>query len=265
MGCTVPGRWTSKVESESLRGNGNNKDYTESRIAIAEVIVASSAESGALMDGEYVATCAKQRCGYLLCIERLYLCDDIKLKSYAVRASPVPAVELAYAPDIEQLFKRGGGLLQVMNKAVVKAKGRKCNPKIPWNGPVTALLSSEGLISISPEEARLSKANLLEDLACGVSEARFWAIFVQCLVCKEVVLRDTMAISHHCNDRRRAAEGRAHPYLRRGRPTAFQAHLESIPGDIPEDFQLFSLCPSSPAPTEVEHDTIGDVSTEELA
>ncbi|KAJ3540837.1 hypothetical protein NMY22_g4128 [Coprinellus aureogranulatus] len=251
-----PEQWESLRRTHHFRGPCclcaflDDKDYTESRIAISEVILASSGENGALVNGDvYRETILMRRYKDEVIRHQRHVPILVQYVAFTRAdtgaAFPVPAQELAHIPDIDKSFKVSGGLFQVMNKAVVRGKGR--------------------LVSITPEEAQIPKADLIRDLSCGISESRFWSIFVQCLLCKEVIFRDTMAVSHHCDFQKKYPEGRPQPYHRRRRPSALQAYLESIPCDMPQDSQFCSLYHSSPTPTEVAQDAAYPVWNEELA
>lgn len=106
------------------------------------------------------------------------------------------------------------------------------------------------------------KKAFLCDLSRGIPESRFWAAFVQCIVCKDVVFRDTVSITHKCRDDK-GSGGRYHPYSRSLKRTV-SVKLETAHGDTPISFRLRSMRPSSPVPTELnDHDADNEAASEE--
>jgi hypothetical protein len=103
---------------------------------------------------------------------------------------------------------------------------------------------------IDPKVVEKTKDALMNDVAKGMSESRFWATFAQCLVCKAVTFRKNFALSHVC----RRNDGRGHPYLTSDSPHASDLHRDVSPsGDLSE-------FPSSPTPTELaDYDVFGGV------
>ena len=96
-------------------------------------------------------------------------------------------------------------------------------------------------------------------LAAGVSESRFWGMFVQCIACKSVTFRQESS-HHECNAKTEpsaAPNRRHHPYSSPPRrPRGVRAKLGRLFGDSPELPILTSLRPS-PVPTqrdETEYD-----------
>ena len=84
-----------------------------------------------------------------------------------------------------------------------------------------------------------------------MNEDRFWSLFVQCLVCKAVGLRQGMSSSHNCSIAD-AGNRRCHPYG--GSPRGLRARLGTILGDAPQSSQLHYVR-SSPTPTEIVPET----------
>lgn len=105
---------------------------------------------------------------------------------------------------------------------------------------------------MSPEEAKEGRESFVNDLKEGISEARFWSAFVQCLLCKQVTFKDTLATAHTCQmDQTSRQRRRHHPFARAAqRSLSIHARIGYIPGDMPENSGLWSLR-SSPAPTEI--------------
>lgn len=95
-----------------------------------------------------------------------------------------------------------------------------------------------GLELIKPVEPKAVKAQTIVDLMHGVTEQRFWTLFVQCLECQQVEFREHYAINHRCPHPHRAesrsSKHRYHPFDRAHahRPAA-HAHLSTLIGDAP--------------------------------
>ncbi|TEB31574.1 hypothetical protein FA13DRAFT_1709534 [Coprinellus micaceus] len=107
---------------------------------------------------------------------------------------------------------------------------------------------------------------LIRDLAKGITEERFWATFVQCLICKGIIFRETFGANHVC-DIEQPKRRRYSPY-----PTKQQGGPSSSKRPVPSRLQrtyAFSIR-SSPTPTEPvqsgEHspEDAGAVSEDEL-
>ncbi|KAJ3521852.1 hypothetical protein NMY22_g12142 [Coprinellus aureogranulatus] len=191
----------------------DNKPYTESRVAVVEII--SGDPDGP--KGEYIATCAKQRCGFIY--------------------YPLEPQELAYISDIDKSLTRSGGLYQALNKAVVRGRGRQ-------------------LLAMSPFEAQKGREDLIHNLSEGITEARFWATFVQCLVCRKVLFRETFSVFHTGCIENRGDDGSIHNQRSRGPAMHWQTTIPfpaliASAGDVAEELPLRSLYSDSPTPTEI--------------
>ncbi|TEB18702.1 hypothetical protein FA13DRAFT_1803135 [Coprinellus micaceus] len=210
----------------------SNRSYTEAKIGIVETFNGDKDRNCSVLHGEYVATCATQACGYFLCLERFYPVRGLKVQVYAKRGTyALGFIALMRVFDVPKSFRAGDGLFQVMTDSVIRGRPR-CFQVI---NPV-------------PRKVRDAIAR---ELWRGVNEDRFWDLFVQCLVCKTVALRQAMSGGHNCS----IADGgdkRYHPYG--GSYRGLTAHVESIPGDVPQSSQLRSLSPS-PTPTEIIPET----------
>lgn len=113
---------------------------------------------------------------------------------------------------------------------------------------------------MTPREAIKPKKALMWELSRGIPEARFWETFVQCLACKDVVFRDTMAANHNCRDSPSKDNNRRHhPYSRAYKLTStLQPVLTMVPADVPE--ASLTRCPlraRSPVPTEIDSEAEG--------
>ncbi|KAJ3540108.1 hypothetical protein NMY22_g4446 [Coprinellus aureogranulatus] len=222
----------------------DGEDYTESQIGIVEVLTKDEDRNKPILNGEIVAQCARQRCGYLLCLERFYPLYHLQTRVCHPRTIPLPIQDLIHISDIEKSFRRGDGLFQVMPDVVTR--GHRAGPEM-----------------VDPRETKMIRNKLISDLMVGVSEARFWAIFVQCLQCRNVMFREHFAANHKCSEVTQSKERkdtRYHPYRRGGvryRTTRIraQASLETLFGDEPEPTSPVSLQRTSTVDTTLE---VGD-------
>ncbi|KAJ3543473.1 hypothetical protein NMY22_g3125 [Coprinellus aureogranulatus] len=214
----------------------DGEGYTEARIGIVEVKTEDKDRNQSILHGEYVAVCAKQRCGYTLCLERFYGLGSLKLRKHRKRASPLPPQELVHVSEINPSFRVGDGLFQVMSNVVVRGRSR--------------------LRQVNTD-SREEKDKLVKLLSEGMTESRFWATFVQCIDCKSVMLRDGIQAYHKCNPAMRNRQ-RFWPYPMEtgvvGEPTVSERirrfKFRRSRGDVPETRRLSSLR-SSPTPTEI--------------
>ncbi|TEB19133.1 hypothetical protein FA13DRAFT_1719154 [Coprinellus micaceus] len=105
--------------------------------------------------------------------------------------------------------------------------------------------------------------SLVENLWHGIPESSFWDLFVQCLLCKDVLLREGMMASHKCKCGQDKDALRHHPYGQSSRRKKLIPCLETCPADVPETRPWHAL-PSS-ASTEVVPDSTEDAENPELA
>ncbi|TEB22935.1 hypothetical protein FA13DRAFT_1798511 [Coprinellus micaceus] len=207
--------------------------YTESRIGIVETVTSDTFRNQSVLNGEYVATCAEQRCGYFLCLERFYPLNHLRLQVCLPRRHLLGPLEVANICDIDKSLRAGDGLFQLMTDVVVRGSGKL-------------------LEQVRPETAKKADERLVSELVAGMPEDRFWNTFVQCFLCKQVTLRKNFAISHECKTR--TPSHGIHPYY---------------PADVPETpsppaSRGLGSGDSSPAPTEIidfdfEEDVFGNV------
>ncbi|TEB04126.1 hypothetical protein FA13DRAFT_1723346 [Coprinellus micaceus] len=181
-------------------------------------------KNGPVLRGEYAATCAAQRCGFF--------------------HTPLDPQQLVHVADIERSFRAGDGLFQVMPDAVLRGRRR-------------------GLELIQPDVPQKTKESLVENLWHGIPESSFWDLFVQCLLCKDVLLREGMMASHKCKCGQDKDALRHHPYGQSSRRKKLIPCLETCPADVPETRPWHAL-PSS-ASTEVVPDSTEDAENPELA
>ncbi|KAJ3518521.1 hypothetical protein NMY22_g13632 [Coprinellus aureogranulatus] len=217
-----------------LEGDG----YTEARIGVVEAGDWDRDVSAAAIQGEYVAVCAKQRCGYVLCLDRFFALDHLRIRRHIKRAKPLPPQELTYISDVSQSFRAGTGLFQAMPNAIIRGRARR--------------------LEVTSPDARKEKDDLVKTLSEGVPESQFWTSFVQCVHCKAVMLRSGIQAFHTCKTAERIHRQYT-PVSLRGRSgevpaTPFRPKVDRSIGDAPEIRHLASLC-SSPAPTEIIPDS----------
>ncbi|KAF6747782.1 hypothetical protein DFP72DRAFT_853988 [Ephemerocybe angulata] len=134
-------------------------------------------------------------------------------------AKPLAPAELVHIYDVERSFRQGDGLFQVMTDVVVRGKGRALNIQ-------------------NPVVPTLQRAGALKELVLGVKEERFWALFVQCALCKTVTFR-TLAAPSTPHRRRRH-----NPYDMRER----RLSQRTAPA-TPQFLELVADSPESPGPS----------------
>ncbi|KAJ2911362.1 hypothetical protein MD484_g9052, partial [Candolleomyces efflorescens] len=103
--------------------------YVESRVGIVEIVQPHQDRDPSILNGEYVATCANNGCGYFVCLERFYPLVGIKVKAHPKRSKPLPAEELARITHIDNAFRGGDGLFQIMPAAILE-RGSKQGLKV---------------------------------------------------------------------------------------------------------------------------------------
>ncbi|TEB04049.1 hypothetical protein FA13DRAFT_1807685 [Coprinellus micaceus] len=169
---------------------------------------------------------------------------DFCLSLFRPLDTPLDPQQLVHVADIERSFRAGDGLFQVMPDAVLRGRRR-------------------GLELIQPDVPQKTKESLVENLWHGIPESSFWDLFVQCLLCKDVLLREGMMASHKCKCGQDKDALRHHPYGQSSRRKKLIPCLETCPADVPETRPWHAL-PSS-ASTEVVPDSTEDAENPELA
>ncbi|TEB33307.1 hypothetical protein FA13DRAFT_1708645 [Coprinellus micaceus] len=157
-----------------LEGEG----YTESRIGIAETVTQDLTRNQSILNGEIVAVCGKQRCGYFLCLERFYPVRGLKSRICRERRVVLAPQDVLPPVEVDESFRVGDGLFQVMTNAAIRGKRDRVFQVVKPQKEV--------------------KQTVVRSLAKGISEEQFWATFVQCLVCKDVIFRETFGANHVC-------------------------------------------------------------------
>ncbi|TEB36976.1 hypothetical protein FA13DRAFT_1787262 [Coprinellus micaceus] len=148
----------------------------------------------------------------------------------------IPCVGIPLAPQdalppakVEDSFRVGDGLFQVMTDAVIRGKR-----------------NSRALQGVKPQKE--VRQAVVGELTKGVSEERFWATFVQCLFCKKITFRETFGVNHICcvEESNRNKPQRYNPYVtpvQKAGPTRSRA----MASRLQTTYTLASI--SSPAPT----------------
>ncbi|TEB38581.1 hypothetical protein FA13DRAFT_1784901 [Coprinellus micaceus] len=241
----LPGELEGHRRSHTFRGPSclcaflDGGEYAETQFGIVEGIRgAGLARNGSVLNGEYVAVCARNRCGYF---QQFYPLQGIKVQFYKRRGFPLPPQNLIKISDIEKYHSNGAGLFQVLPDMMLRGNAKE----------LESLDSGEVLANHGAE--------LLTDFTEGMSEIRFWSTFVQCLRCKAIFLRQYYAVSHRGTCPRSRATVTSEPY-RNGRlhrkardKTVLRALLGHAPADVPEAYPMASLSirlrQPSPTPT----------------
>ncbi|TEB30834.1 hypothetical protein FA13DRAFT_1710106 [Coprinellus micaceus] len=200
----TPSRFQEVMRTHELRAPSclcailDHTDYSECKIGIAESIISTEhGRSLSVLNGEYVATCASRRCGFFLCLERFYDIRGLRLQRVRRRETPLPVQELDPLIDVPGSFPSEFGLFQVMSQVIIRGpKNATSHPSVP----------------------KKDKDAVMANLTTGMPEGTFWATFVQCLVCKDVMFRKTMIAGNHtCAIKPSRIACRHHPYRREGR------------------------------------------------
>ncbi|KAJ3546575.1 hypothetical protein NMY22_g1996 [Coprinellus aureogranulatus] len=170
--------------------------HKEAVIGIIEVAHSLLDTSHSTFDGEYVAVCAAQRCGYSLRLEIFYPFDNLRIRAYPKRdvALPVQAsvrVSEDLGPDVNHV-----GLSRLLDGSVSRVRGQRnrlalMRPDVPWK----------------------ARDSFIDKLYKGIPESEFWRTFVQCTECKGVVLRLGMFTSHYCRTPGPAAHTTLHYHI----------------------------------------------------
>ncbi|TEB19267.1 hypothetical protein FA13DRAFT_1719021 [Coprinellus micaceus] len=230
-------------------------DYTESVIGIIEVATGGNADENhdSILNGQYVAVCERRRCGYSLCLEKFYMLSGLKMQGCLKRETPLSLREMSYVSDLRgpAYSQSKAGLLQMIGEPSIRG-GRF---RFPY---------------VKPDVSKKEKDALLRSLTEGMGEDLFYGTFVQCFICKDIMLRPGMFGPHRCSSQKRknrhptpcfstsGFHGPGYRALRRGEAPL----LGRIPGDVPEAQPLASLSvrSSSPIPTDVDSDGEGEPS-----
>ncbi|KAJ3505843.1 hypothetical protein NMY22_g17436 [Coprinellus aureogranulatus] len=226
--------------------------YTEARIGIVSAANAAAGGGSPLVgpgaaSGEYVATCARQRCGYYLCLERFYPLNGLKLKTCRKRGIPLPVEDLSMVSLLGKELGGGQGILKIIPDTFIRGPGnliQKLDVKVT-------------------KAAHLRRVKAFVD---GIPEHLFWELFVQCITCKHIMFGDCgsnhicqCAPSNVCISADLNTGRRHHPY--RSRPNVIsriRSRMGQSLGDHPQEVVPTRSLRFSPVPTEVDLRTDDD-------
>ncbi|KAH6891577.1 hypothetical protein BKA70DRAFT_1234167 [Coprinopsis sp. MPI-PUGE-AT-0042] len=152
--------------------------YVEAKIGLVVVPVASGS-ARLEVNGEYVAQCALNRCGYFVPLERFYARKTLQVKAYPKRAAPLSPEQLVYISDFDRDAEANLGLSQALPSSGIWMRGSR------------DLLKVEAPVHIF--DARQSFTTLW---ARGLQEDAFWSLFVQCSLCRMVMPKDVFSGMH---------------------------------------------------------------------
>ncbi|KAH6879568.1 hypothetical protein BKA70DRAFT_1474922 [Coprinopsis sp. MPI-PUGE-AT-0042] len=151
-----------------------NEPYIESRIGLVHVPIKLTPTSS--LSGEYTAECATGRCGYLVCLERFYVLPVLQVKGYPKREIPLPPCKINYntTRDICQ------GLQQAMPIESVQSRGIK---RVRVEEPYSNRRAVHHALALVKE---------------GISKDMLYNMFIECFLCRRVVLKCAFPHEHHC-------------------------------------------------------------------
>ncbi|KAF6751782.1 hypothetical protein DFP72DRAFT_850595 [Ephemerocybe angulata] len=173
--------------------------YSETAISIVESLPSVHADPDRNMDivnGEYVATCARNRCGYF---ERFFAVKESKVQIYPERGKQLLVDEInlrAHASPADHRSPEGVSRLAIINESRRVEGG--LFQVVPDIGSTCPRIRDRCLDAEEISVAVKQNASLQHDLMMGVNEEQFWALFVQCHLCKTVMLRKPFATLHSC-------------------------------------------------------------------
>ncbi|KAJ3518774.1 hypothetical protein NMY22_g13513 [Coprinellus aureogranulatus] len=234
----------------------DDEDYTEAIIGIVEVAQDDTAGgNGSAMNGQYVAACERQRCGFFLCLEKFYMLEGVRLQACPRRG--------VYLPTVDDLFPDQSGLhsdydLQPEEPNCISDLRGFVGAGEPFSGlsqvvnEPTVCIRRRGaqIPQMKPEASRKAQEVLMKSLVEGMSETAFWKNFVQCFVCKTVVLRMGTFSYHKCplgseGSHRRLYFTPPHDVSwhrtvlpRRARSNNIRVRLDRMPGDTTQSRPL---------------------------
>ncbi|KAF6754695.1 hypothetical protein DFP72DRAFT_848092 [Ephemerocybe angulata] len=199
--------------------------YSETSISIVESLPSVHADPDRNMDivnGEYVATCARNRCGYF---ERFFAVKESNVQIYPERGKQLLVDEInlrAHASSADHRSPEGVSRLAIINESSRREEGGLFQV-VPDMGSTCPRIRERCLDAEEISVAVEQNASLQNDLMMGVNEERFWALFVQCHLCKTVMLRKPFATLHSC----------IQPHARRFSSQSAWRPAQGLPGRIP--------------------------------
>ena len=88
---------------------------------------------------------------------------------------------------------------------------------------------------------------VINELAKGMTEERFWGTFVQCLFCKAVIFRETFGANHACDIETRQSR-RYNPYNAPAKAPMNATRPRAVASRLRRTYALANI-PSTPIPT----------------
>ncbi|TFK16494.1 hypothetical protein FA15DRAFT_711757 [Coprinopsis marcescibilis] len=138
--CTVEGQRVPPCELENhrqthefqapcclcpaLKKGSDAEIYTETRIGLVQV--APKVQYGRHpLNGQYAVQCARNHCGYFICLEWFYALPLMHLRYYKKRDTPLPAHELTYISDLDYIDNNDLGLYQASPGIICRGTKRR--------------------------------------------------------------------------------------------------------------------------------------------
>ncbi|KAH6918237.1 hypothetical protein BKA70DRAFT_1416243 [Coprinopsis sp. MPI-PUGE-AT-0042] len=143
----------------------NDANYVETRIGVVGVSEGGKVRDSTELSGAYIAECAKQICGYSICLEDFYTLPGMRVKRYTHREHPLGFQKVAIVLGGSSA---GDGLIRL-----VHLRGRK-----------RKLVALGNTLEEPLHSKRLRKLRTK-----GLAEEEFWDMFAQCFRCGHVTLR----------------------------------------------------------------------------
>ncbi|KAH6868957.1 hypothetical protein BKA70DRAFT_1452312 [Coprinopsis sp. MPI-PUGE-AT-0042] len=191
-----------------------HEGYVESKIGL--VLVAPGVKRPEV-NGEYVAQCALNKCGYFVPLERFYARKGLQVKGYPKRGMlfgllPLPSEQLNYICNVDPA-QDSNGLSNALPFSGIWSRGSR------------NLLKIEEPITVDKACTQFTAL-----WAHGVDEETFWQMFIQCALCRMVMPKDVFASIHRPIGCRIEREGLAWP-MDEDRQASEHEESESLSGD----------------------------------
>ncbi|KAJ3539560.1 hypothetical protein NMY22_g4685 [Coprinellus aureogranulatus] len=158
-------------------------EFTEAKMGLLQTVGLNGSLVANL--GQYVAMCAKERCGYFVVLENFYVHPGLQGKVYVKRDKPLATLDpfTFITDDTEETAKRAG-LRQVR---ILQDEGG------------TALRGSRKLLRTEDPNYFVKAEERMEELVFrGLPSEEFWEVFIQCVDCKRVIPRHYYPYIHDC-------------------------------------------------------------------
>ncbi|KAJ3549637.1 hypothetical protein NMY22_g804 [Coprinellus aureogranulatus] len=160
--------------------------YMEAVIGFVDIARRDPYGNSSTFEGEFVAVCARHRCGYSLRLELFFPYRGLKFQACPKREVPLPVqASVQVSEDLGPTATRHEGLSQILEGSVSRIRGER-----------------NRLPHMSPEVSYNARNKFIDNLYNGVSEAEFWRTFAQCTECKAVLIVQGMFTfaSHRCRN-----------------------------------------------------------------